>query len=57
MQNKLYVPLLKPANLKETLCMAFEVISELAYIYNINKIICNSYYYYTCIQNFVLCLL
>ncbi len=30
MQNKLYFPALKPANLKETLCMAFEVICELA---------------------------
>ncbi len=30
MQNNLYFPALKSANLKETPCMAFEVISELA---------------------------
>ncbi len=29
-QNKLYFPALKPANLKETLCIVFEVICELA---------------------------
>ncbi len=30
MQNKLYFLALKPANLKETPCMAFKVICELA---------------------------
>ncbi len=37
MQNKLYFPALKPANLKEMLCMAINVISDLAQIYSLNK--------------------
>ncbi len=44
MQNKLYFPALKPANLKEMLCMAINVISDLAQIYSLNKTICNCYY-------------
>ncbi len=32
-----YFAALKPANLKETLCIAFEVICELALIYSLSK--------------------
>ncbi len=49
-----YSPALKPASRKETLCIALEVICELALVYSLNKTICNCYYYYTCLQNFVL---